>query len=117
MSNIWPSSDLFELMESLYIIEISGKLVRLRPEFKDFVKGLDSQKVLRVVADMISEGIIPEPETKEMHRVYYFMAIMALWDSSLPDDETEAAAFFLSAFSWALDRGLLSVLNKVGIKY
>lgn len=114
MTSIWPSSDLFELMEGLDIIETRGKGVRLRQEFKDFVKGLDSQMVLRVFASMISEGVISEPETKEMRRVYFFWVVVTLWDSSLPEDETEAAALFLSAFSWALDWGLLPFLREGG---
>lgn len=114
MSNVWPSSDLFELMEGLEIIETRGEAVRLSPVFQDFVKSLDSQKVRQVIGNMISEGVIPAPETKETYRVYFFRVVVMLWDSSLPEEENETAALFLSAFSWSLEMGILPALKEGG---
>ena len=113
MSNVWPSSDLFELMEGLEIIETRGEAVRLSPVFQDFMKSLDSKMVRQVIVDMISEEVIPAPE-KETYRVYFFRVVVMLWDSSLPEEENETAALFLSAFSWSLEMGVLPALKEGG---
>jgi len=107
MIDIWPSADLFELMESLKIIENWGEVFRLSPEFIDFIEGLDFQKVDWAVGDMIQKGLLPKPEAEEKRRVYFFMCLMVLWDSSLIVEEIQAAAHFLSAMSWAMGRGIL----------
>ena len=107
MINIWPSSDLFELMEGLKIIEMHAEGFRLSPSFIDFIEVLDSKKVNWAVEDMVKKGILPEPETEDARRVYFYMVVVALWDSSLPADETQTAALFLSAMSWAMGRGIL----------
>jgi len=112
MSGVWPSSDLFELMEGLEIIELRGNGFRLSSEFKDFVKGLDFRKVSQVAREMVAEGVFTEPETNETRQVIFFFVVLMLWDSSLPEEETEAAALFLSAFSWALNLGVLPVLKE-----
>jgi len=107
MIDIWPSSDLFELVCGLKIIETREEGVRLSPEFIGFIEGVDSQEVNRAVEDMVKKGVIPEPEAEEARRVYFFMALMVLWDSSLPIEEMQAAAHFLSAMSWVMGRGIL----------
>lgn len=104
MSNIWPSADLFELMESLQIIEMRGESFRLSQRFKEFVKELDPQKLNSCIEIMIQRGFLPEPETEDVHRVYFYMALVALWDPSLPTDEHETASIFLSAMSRARAR-------------
>ena len=114
MINIWPSSDLFELMESISIIEIRGNGFRLSSEFKDFVKGLDFQKVRQVAREMVAGGVFTEPETNETRQVMFFFVVVMLWDPSLPDEETEAAALFLSAFAWPLNMGVIPVLKEGG---
>ena len=114
MSDIWPSSDLFELMESIAIIEIRGNGFRLSSEFKDFVKGLDFQKISQVAREMVADGVFTEPETKDTRQVIFFLVVVMLWDSSLPEEETETAALFLSAFAWALNLGVLPFLKEGG---
>ena len=114
MITVWPSSDLFELMESLKIIKRRGEDIRLSPVFKEFVEGLDYQKVNLFIEQMFKEGVFPKTEMKEIRLVNFFMVVMRLWDSSLTENETQAAAIFLSAFSLDVDWEILTVLKEEG---